>query len=195
MSEAAKLRLRVERARDGDREAQAWLLDRYWRRVVRYCLAFEPIGEGDAQDLAQEVCVRALTGLGRLRQADRFEPWLFAIARRRCLTLLGKRQRLREEKKRWAAEQPQAVPDPGAARERAEEIRIVAEEIERLPDSDQNRAGALFYQRGATTAEIAAELGVPVSTVTTWLDRFRGRLRRRLLARILAHRGQGRTGA
>lgn len=195
MSEAAKLRLRVERARDGDREDQAWLLERYWLRVVRYCLSFEPIGPGDAQDLAQEVCVRALKGLGRLRQANRFEPWLFSIARRRCLTHLGRQKRQRQERERWAAEQTGVAADAGVDRERLEEIQIVIEEIERLPESDQKRAGDLFYRQGMSTSAIAAALDVPVSTVTTWLSRFRGRLRRRLLARLLAHRGHRPEGA
>jgi DNA-directed RNA polymerase specialized sigma24 family protein len=67
----------------------------------------------------------------------------------------------------------------------------VEEEISRLPDSPQKAAGRLFYQEGANTSDIAERLKVPVSTVTTWLSRFRGRIRKRLIIRILEVRGAG----
>jgi len=111
------------------------------------------------------------------------------------MTYLGKQKRRRSEQERWASQQPDPSAVSVAERDRREEIRIVAEEIDRLPESDLKRAGALFYRRGLSTSDIAAELDVPVSTVTTWLDRFRGRLRRRLVTRILAHRGAGSEGA
>ena len=184
-----ELRQRVESARVGDRESMAWLFDRYQRRVVGFCLSFAPICVEDARDLAQEVFVRAFGGLAGLERFERFEAWLFTIARRRCLTHLRRQVRLRDEQRR-ASDQARVEGQGGSDEEtrREIEIAIVAEVIESMDDSKQKTAGRLFYRQGLDSGAIAESMGVPISTVTTWLSRFRARIRRRLVARILAHR-------
>jgi RNA polymerase sigma-70 factor (ECF subfamily) len=187
---AEEVRQLVVRAREGDSQAAAWLLERYRGRVIRFCLTFAPIREPDAHDITQETFIRALGGIRRLREADRFEGWLFSIARRRCLTFLKKAKRNRVELERLATEQQalQRTDGEGERRKKLERA-IVAEEIERLPESRMKQAGRLFYLEGRDTAKIAEQLGAPVSTVTTWLSRFRGKIRRRLVLRVLALRG------
>jgi DNA-directed RNA polymerase specialized sigma24 family protein len=94
------------------------------------------------------------------------------------------------ELERLATEQQalQRTDGEGERRKKLERA-IVAEEIERLPESRMKQAGRLFYLEGRDTAKIAEQLGAPVSTVTTWLSRFRGKIRRRLVLRVLALRG------
>jgi RNA polymerase sigma-70 factor (ECF subfamily) len=180
---------RVKSARGGDREAMAWLFDRYQRRVVGFCLSFAPICVEDARDLTQEVFVRAFGGLARLERLERFEAWLFTIARRRCLTHLRRQARLRDEQGR-AAEQARVEIEGRSHDEvrREIELGIVAEVIESMDDGNLKTAGRLFYRQGLDSGAIAESMGVPISTVTTWLSRFRARIRKRLVARILAHR-------
>lgn len=187
---AEEVRQLVVRARSGDSQAAAGLLERYRGRVIRFCLTFAPIREPDAHDITQETFIRALGGIRRLRQVDRFESWLFSIARRRCLTFLKRTKRQRADMERLAQEQQtrqrtEAEEERGRKLERA----IVAEEIDRLPDTPMKQAGRLFYLEGRDTAAIAEQLDAPVSTITTWLSRFRGKIRRRLVLRILALRG------
>jgi RNA polymerase sigma-70 factor (ECF subfamily) len=187
---AEEVRQLVVRAQSGDSQAAAGLLERYRGRVIRFCLTFAPIREPDAHDITQETFIRALGGIRKLREADRFEGWLFSIARRRCLTFLKKAKRHRADLKRLAQEQL-ALRRTGSGEERGkqQERAIVAEEIERMPDTPMKQAGRLFYLEGQDTAAIAERLDAPVSTITTWLSRFRGKIRRRLVLRILALRG------
>ena len=187
---AEEVRQLVVSAQSGDTQAAAGLLERYRARVIRFCLTFAPIREPDAHDITQETFIRALGGIRRLREADRFEAWLFSIARRRCLTFLKKAQKRRKDLERLALQQ-QTVESANGEGERMKKMEraVVAEEIERLPDTPMKRAGRLFYLEGRDTAAIAEQLDAPVSTVTTWLSRFRGRIRRRLVLRILALRG------
>ena len=180
----------VEAARRGESEALGELFDRYRQRVLRFCLTFPALGEADACDLTQEVFVRAFRGIHRLEDPGKFEGWLFAIARNRCLTLLRKARRERLQGEQLAREAASAeVPGAQERRLHEREAAIVAEEIGRLPESSQKQAGRLFYQEGRDTKAIADALGAPVSTVTTWLSRFRVRIRKRLVLRILALRG------
>ncbi len=185
-----KVRLQVERARQGDAQALGQIYQSYHGRVVRFCLSFARVGRADAQDITQEVFLRAFRGIGRLRDADRFEGWLLTIARRRCLTFLRRAAKQRQDQAQFMLEEKTKEQDSAqAARERKWTQEIVGEEIARMPDSRQKEAGRLFYLEGRDTGEISACMQVPVSTVTTWLSRFRGRIRRRLLQRVLVLRG------
>lgn len=182
----------VERAREGDRDAVSGLFERYRLRVVRFCLSYAPVGEADAHDITQEVFIRALRGLRRLRRPERFESWLFSIARRRCLTHIKRVRQRRDDMRRLAQETVTEAPDDvEAERHRELERAIVGEEIARLPDSAMKEVGRMYYLEGRDTTFIAEQMDAPQSTVTTWLSRFRGRIRKRLVLRILELRGQG----
>ncbi len=195
-SVAEEVRHLVVQAQSGDLNAAAGLLERYRGRVIRFCLTFAPIREPDAHDITQEVFIRMFRGIHGLREAGRFESWLFSIARRRCLTFLKKARKRRLDMERLVLEQ-QTLRRGAGGEDRMKEMEraIVAEEIERLPDSRMKQAGRRFYLEGQDTAQIAEQLDVPVSTITTWLSRFRGKIRRRLILRILALRGHEAGGA
>ncbi|QEG34052.1 RNA polymerase sigma factor [Bythopirellula goksoeyrii] len=71
----------VERVRAGDLQAFGILYDRYGRLVRAIC--YDRLGnQADAEDLAQEVFLRAFHKLEQLQHADQFGSWLVEIARR-----------------------------------------------------------------------------------------------------------------
>ena len=74
----------------GDVEAFAELARRYYRAlsVSTRHLVGRP---EDAEDLTQEALVKAYQRLGELHDAEKFRPWLFAIARHICLNHLERR--------------------------------------------------------------------------------------------------------
>lgn len=64
----------------------------YDRRVLAYCIYV--IGNRDqANDVLQEVFIKAYTMLHTVREADKIANWLFRIARNECLNALKSRQR------------------------------------------------------------------------------------------------------
>ncbi|MBN2495518.1 MAG: RNA polymerase sigma factor [Deltaproteobacteria bacterium] len=174
----------VERARRADRQAMAALYERFRPQVLRLCLSFAGLAESEAEDVLQESFVRAFRGLGKLREPERFGPWLFAIARRRCLTWMKRGGQRRAKAAAWGQEQRVLQAGPQAERESAWKHGILVEEIEAMPKSKMKTAGRLFYLEGCDTGRIAEQLDAPASSVTTWLSRFRGKLRRRLLLRL-----------
>ena len=71
----------VKRSVEGDSAAFGILYDRYAGLIRAVC--FDSTRDLTmAQDLAQEVFIRAYSKLGKLRKEDSFGPWLFGIARR-----------------------------------------------------------------------------------------------------------------
>ncbi len=70
----------VRQAGQGDREAFARLVDRYWERVRRWLYGLT--GKQQlAEDVAQDAFLKAWIALPTLKQADTFRVWLFRIAR------------------------------------------------------------------------------------------------------------------
>ncbi len=73
----------VERSRHGCHEAYRELVEHHRDRIFRFCLGWTGSPE-DAEELCQDVFVRAYSALPRFLGGDRFAAWLFRIARNRC---------------------------------------------------------------------------------------------------------------
>ena len=72
-------RLLVERSLCGDEAAYGSLIERYGS-IVRGIALYQGARE-DADDVTQEVFLRAWSALSQLERADRFGPWVAQIAR------------------------------------------------------------------------------------------------------------------
>jgi RNA polymerase sigma-70 factor, ECF subfamily len=70
----------IERARNGDLEAFRQIHKGYARRILNFIYRMVDSRE-DAEDLTQNVFLSAFRELGKLQDADRFESWLYRIAR------------------------------------------------------------------------------------------------------------------
>src|SRR5947208_9966387 len=80
----------VERARAGDRAAYGELVERFQPTV--YALALSRLRNPvEAQELAQEVFVHAMTKLDQLREPAAFAGWLRQITVRMALNRLTRR--------------------------------------------------------------------------------------------------------
>jgi len=85
----------VRLAKLGDVEAYGKLVDRYQRRV--YGIAYRMCGAQDAEDLTQEVFVKALVALRsfQFKGAASFRTWLYRIAVNAAINELRRRKRRR----------------------------------------------------------------------------------------------------
>jgi RNA polymerase sigma factor (sigma-70 family) len=147
----------VARVRKGDEAAFEAVFDRYHRQLLAFCRHMLGTRE-EAEDALQHVFVSAHRHLvaGDDRVVE-LRPWLYAIARNRCLSVL----RARRE-----AVALDDVPEPtgggleiGDELEQREDLQEVLGDIARLPD-DQ-RAALLLAELGALSHEDVAEvLGV-----------------------------------
>ena len=180
----------VRAAQRGNAGAFACLIERAEPALRRFCGRLA--GEAGADDLTQEVLLRACRALGSLERPERFEAWLFAIAANLA-------RRLWRQQLRWpisldglssaypdlpvsawtSLAPPEASPD--VVFEEAEQSRALRAALESLPAS-LGRVVALHYLDGLDYREVAAALDVPVSTVKGRLFKSRQRLQKELLA-------------
>jgi len=165
----------VRAALRGAREPFAELVRRHQRTAT--ALAARVLGSDDlARDAVQEAAVAAMTGLDRLRSADRFGPWFCGIAlnvSRRWL------RQLRAERPDFGPDRAGAGAGPDELAELADLASRVRAAIAELADG-QREAVLLFYLQGLSHREVAAELGVSVGAVKSRLHQARAALAPRL---------------
>jgi RNA polymerase sigma-70 factor, ECF subfamily len=144
----------VCRARAGDREAFAVLVDRYWDRLRRWL--FGLTGHAQlAEDLTQEAFVRAWSALPQLHAEATFRVWLFRIARN-CLL---------DARRGPRGTAPRPLPgdlhgkEPGPLRELLEREgqEMLQAALARLPDP-YRAAYLLWAQEGLPYCQLAEVL-------------------------------------
>jgi RNA polymerase sigma-70 factor (ECF subfamily) len=166
--------------RERDMELLADLVERCQRRLVRYLLYLTGRREY-AEDLAQETWIRVLQRGSQYNGRQRFDPWLFAIARNLAIDYLRKKRK---------AVQTASLPDdrdeillvsssgpsPFEAAARSEDAIRLAGQLQILSPL-YREALLLRFQEDLSLAEIAQVLGAPVTTVTSRIYRGLAALR------------------
>jgi RNA polymerase sigma-70 factor (ECF subfamily) len=159
----------------GDKAAYEKLYDRYAPLVRAVC--YDMTGNlADAQDLAQDVFMRAYEKLEYLREPELFGRWIVGIARLRCKE--WRRQRLRSQDKNVGLNDAQAIaPDPPDD----SRIELLREMITTLPEKER-LALHTFYLQGNSADNVRRIMGLSRSGFYRVLERARKRLEQLLIA-------------
>jgi RNA polymerase sigma-70 factor, ECF subfamily len=143
--------------------------------------------EAEAEDISQEVFLKAYERFAELSQSPTVGGWLKTVATNLCLNHLTRyraRWRFFSEmfSKEGEEEKPADFPAPDTMSERLDEAdhrRLLEQALQKLPAA-QRVPIVLFHFENLSYEEIAAKLRISLSKVKT--DIFRGReaLRRKL---------------
>ncbi len=174
----------VEAAAAGNREAFDELVRRHQAAMIMLARVLTS-GRGDAEDLAQDVFVRAWRSLHGFRGESTFRTWLHRVAINVIRTSQTRQGRLMRV---FAPRDRDEVPrDPASGEEPLDTTLARRQAIERalatLPE-ELRVAVTLRDMQGLDYKEIAAALGVPIGTVESRIFRARQRLKP-LLAPLL----------
>lgn len=176
----AELTRLVRAAQAGRREAFEELFLRYGRAV--YAVALTRLGnEAEAQELCQEVFLRAIRKIGQLHEPLCFGAWLRSIANRMAINRAIRRRADRPlESDRVEANCAEEETPLGRilARERRDQLH---RGLGRLSDLDRQTLEA-FYFRGQSLVEMSDEFDSPVGTIKRRLHVARKRLAKELAA-------------
>lgn len=143
-------------AQNGDRAAFGALYERHARMIHGILLSH--VRFADAEDLVQDVFIRAMQQLHSLRDPVAFGSWLAAIARRSATDLHRKQKPSRETHDRAEA----AGPD--------QEAFSVLTEVQKLPKAYRETL-VLRLVEGMTGPEIALRTGLAPDSVRVNLCR------------------------
>jgi RNA polymerase sigma-70 factor, ECF subfamily len=155
---------RVERARRGDHDAFADLVD---GRLARLDAAARLILRDPelARDAVQEALVRAWRDLPGIRNPDAFDGWLYRLTVNSCLDIARRRRR------RAIEVELTPIVVSGGGHDLADEIAdrdLVDTALARL-DPGHRAVVALHYLLGMPLPEVAASLGIPLGTAKSRL--------------------------
>lgn len=168
----------------GDKQAFESLAARHWERIFRL-VYYRVNSRPDAEDLTQEVFIKALRKLKKLKEPDKFGSWLSTIAvnsardfhrKRKFLVFLGGS----DEAVEIAGQPEETKTDPTALKklEKKEFWLLVRGFTNTLPVSEKE-VFMLRFMDQLSLVEIARVLGRSQSTIKTHLYRALEKLRGR----------------
>ena len=172
--EALADELLAVRCQLGEQAGFADLVERWHQPLWTYIRRVSGSDDVAAETL-QDVWLRVLRGIARLREPARLRPWLFGIARRAVMDRL--RDKYAEPEAVDAATVDLAAADD--EHELTQEIGFMHEELARMPVVERDVL-VLFYLEELSLTQLAEVLAVPVGTVKSRLFRARRMLRRQL---------------
>ena len=162
----------------GNADAFRAFVERFQSAVFGLCFRMLSHRE-DAEDVAQEVFLRAHRNLAQWDPARPLKPWLLAIAANRCRTWLLTRKR-----RTLPAEFAETVAGPSAGWLRldlAEELQLALDGLR----EEYRLCFVLYHLNDLNLAEIASIVECPEGTVKTWLRRARQELAEHLQRRSI----------
>ena len=170
--EAIELPTPFIRAREGDHDAFAMLIERHEAMV--YSLAWNFFGDRSrAEEIAQDVFLQLYRNLHTIDSDSHLLFWLRQVTTRRCIDVV-RRARLKAVSLEDAGElASEARPRDPLLDRRLKRL------VEQLPDV-QRAVVTLRYQEDLDPSEICRIVGIPVNTVKSHLHRALQALRRKL---------------
>jgi len=165
----------VEHIRRGDELAFEVAFERHSPAILSFCRHMLGSQE-EAEDAVQQAFTSAYRDLRRDQRQINLKPWLFAIARNRCLSML------RARRERTLPEQEIATGGLAEEVEQRSDLRDVLRDLHDLPE--QQRGALLMAEvSGLTHAEIAGVLDCEPHKVKALVFRARSGLIERREAR------------
>lgn len=168
----------IEQVLNGRQPAYALLLERYQSYVFTLVLKYVPERE-QAEELAQDVFIKAYRSLCDFRMESKFSTWLYTITHYTCISWLRKNRPqttfMEEETLAFIADrQLQTTVDSSELRSRRE---MIDRAISLLPARDAALI-FLFYKAEQTIEETGQILGLPLNNVKVGLHRARQKLKK-----------------
>ena len=146
----------------------AGLVDMYLDRLVRY--AFRRLGSiEDAEDVVQEVLVRAFADRSKRNRTSGVAPYLYRSVANACTDLTRRRKHSAKAREQIAAQGPSAeTGHPPEVALAAEELRRAEALLGRLPQAQAEVIRLRVFDE-LRLSEIAAIVGCSVNTVSSRL--------------------------
>ena len=174
--------LLIHRTLNGDDNAFAELVKKYQQQV--HALIWRKIGDfHTAEELTQDVFLKAYQRLATLKKPQSFASWLYVIAANDCSTWLRKKRLWTQSLEDTSSAQLEKATYSGYVIEENERTAAEAQReavkklLAKLQESDRTVL-TLFYFAEMTCKEISEFLGVSANTIKSRLSRARQHLKK-----------------
>lgn len=182
MKASEEMTVCVQKFQGGDKEA----FEDIYKMSYGYlhtCVIHVVRDEDSAQDVLQDAYMEISRNIGQLRNPEDFLGWAAVIANRKCFALLKKKNRelLTYEDDEAQTDLLENVADdeefiPESLIQNQEKQRLMRDIIDGLTDM-QRFCIIAFYYNELSQEEIAQELGIPVNTVKSHINRAKAKIK------------------
>lgn len=171
----------IGRVLSGDQQLYSVLVQRYQSFVFTIALRYVK-GREDAEEVAQDIFIKAYRSLADFKGASKFSTWLYTITTTTCITFLRKKKldvhSLDNEHVFEAADRQNSGMSANQVEQKSR-INMVNHAIAMLGGDDAQLI-TLFYKSEQTLEEIAKILGIEANAVKVRLHRARARLKEKM---------------
>jgi len=171
----------ISQVLNGNQQVYAVLVNRYQNYVFTLCLRIVK-GREDAEEVAQDVFIKAYKYLADFRGAAKFTTWLYTIVNNTCISFLRKKKldihSLDNEKVFEVADNQDSGMRANLVEQKSR-ISMVNEAIGLLNPADAEII-TLFYKAEQSLEETAQVLGIEVNAAKVRLHRARTRLKEKM---------------
>lgn len=171
----------ISRVLKGEHNAYAELVNRYQNYVFTLTLRFIKSRE-DAEEVSQDIFVKAYRSLADFRGASKFSTWLYTIVNTTCITFLRKKKlevHSLDNEKVFEVADSQDSGFRANLVEQKSKVNMVTRAIAML-NPDDAEVITLFYKAEQNLEEIGRILGLETNTVKVRLHRARQRLKEKM---------------
>ena len=165
----------------GDQKAYAELVEKYRNYVFTIVLRYVKSRE-DAEEVSQDVFVKAYRSLADFKGTAKFSTWLYTVTTTTCITFLRKKklevQSLDNERVFASADNIDSGMSANQVEQKAK-VNMVNEAIKML-NPDDSQVLTLFYKGEQSLEEIAHIMGKEPNAVKVQLHRARTRLKEKM---------------
>ena len=171
----------IARILQGEPAHFAELVNRYQNYVFTLTLRFIKSRE-DAEEVAQDIFVKAYRSLADFRGASKFSTWLYTITTTTCITFLRKKKldiHSLDNEKIFETVQNQDSGFNANQVEQKSKVHMVNSAINML-GADDAEVLTLFYKAEQSLEEISRILGMETNAVKVRLHRARQRLKEKM---------------
>ena len=171
----------IKRILQGEQNAFSLLLERYQNYVFTLILRFTENRE-DAEEIAQDVFVKAYRSMADFRGDSKFSTWLYTITRTTCISFLRKKKldtiSLDNENNSLQLENRESSFSADGIEQKSRH-QILNRAISML-SPDDSQVLTLFYKGDQTLEEIGQIMRQAPNTIKVKLHRARQRLKEKM---------------
>ncbi|MBM3417085.1 MAG: sigma-70 family RNA polymerase sigma factor [Bacteroidetes bacterium] len=171
----------ISQVLNGNQQAYAQLVNHYQNYV--FTLAQRMIkNREDAEEVAQDVFIKAYKFLANFRGESKFSTWLYTIVHNSCITFLRKKKVEMHSLDNEAVFERANNIDSGIRANTVEQKsrQAMVNEAIAMLNPDDAQVITLFYKAEQSLEETAQVLGIEATAAKVRLHRARGRLKEKM---------------
>ncbi len=171
----------ISKILQGEQALFAQLVQRYQNYVFTLVLRFTDSRE-DAEEISQDIFVKAYRSLADFRGESKFSTWLYTVVRTSCITFLRKKKlditSIDNERTFLQLENRESGFKANTIEQKSRHAMV--NEAIRLLSPDDAQLITLFYKGEQSLEEIGKVMGLEPNTVKVKLHRARHRLKEKM---------------